>query len=314
MTVEANVVPGGERYVIRTADERRRAFASANRHTRIVTALRKGLPIFALLVLATYFISSRLAVGVSIGDMTASVEGIEVTDGNLRMTNPKLEGADKKNGKYVIGAEYADQDIKNPNMIKLHAMKADLAAADGGWSRMKAERGVFDNKTGRLVMRDKITVATSSGVSGELKHASLDTKNQVLRSHLPVSFVLPNGTVKANALTFYSAKNTLTFRGKVAVHIVRPEKQTKPESEARPAPAREASTLPETSGAATPPLPALPETGAAVPPLPPLPETDAAVPPLPPMPDAGASVPALPPMPDATGALPQNGGTAASVP
>ena len=57
------------------------------------------------------------------------------------MVNPKLEGADKKNGKYVIGADYADQDVKNPNLIKLHAIKADLAALDGGWSRMRPRGG-----------------------------------------------------------------------------------------------------------------------------------------------------------------------------
>jgi lipopolysaccharide export system protein LptC len=225
MAADANVIAGGERYRIRTVEERRRAFASATRHTKFVNFLRKALPIFAVLVLATYFISTRLATSISIGDMNASIEGFEVKDGNLRMVNPKLEGADKKNGKYVIGADYADQDIKNPNLIKLHAIKADLAAIDGGWSRMTAVRGRFDNKNGRLVMQDKIDIATSSGVSGVLTHATLDTKNQVIRSHRPVSFVLPNGTIRANALTFYSTKHTLTFRGKVAVHMVRPKKE-----------------------------------------------------------------------------------------
>ena len=267
MAVEANVVPGGRRYRIRTAEERMRAFKNAVRHTRLVGLLRKLLPVVAVLILASYFISSRLAVGVSIGDITASVSGFEVTDGNLRMVNPKLEGADKKNGKYVIGADYADQDIKNPNLIKLHAIKADLAAADGGWSRMAAARGLFDNKTGRLVMRDKITIATSSGVSGELKHASLDTKNQILRSHRPVSFVLPNGTVKANALTFYSAQHTLTFRGKVVVHFVRPEKEQKKEKPALKAEAaakQPVPAAPEPEAAAQLPLPPMPE-GASVP-------------------------------------------------
>ena len=200
--------------------------SKAERHSQLVAFLRKALPVFAVLVLATYFISRGCSV--SIGDMNASIGGFEVTDGNLRMINPKLKGADKKNGQYVIGADYADQDIKNPNMIKLHAIKADLAAIDGGWSRMEAVRGIFNSKTGRLVMQDKINIATSSGVSGELKHATLDTKNQILRSHRPVSFVLPNGTVRANALTFHSAKHTLTFRGKVAVHMVRPKKEAKP--------------------------------------------------------------------------------------
>jgi lipopolysaccharide export system protein LptC len=147
MAADANVIAGGQRYRVRTAEERLRAFKSASRHTKLVNFLRKALPVFAVLVLAAYFVSTRLATSISIGDMNASIEGIEVIDGNLRMVNPKLEGADKKNGKYVVGADYADQDIKNPNLIKLHAIRADLAAVDGGWSRMTATRGRFDNKT-----------------------------------------------------------------------------------------------------------------------------------------------------------------------
>jgi lipopolysaccharide export system protein LptC len=257
MAADANVIAGGQRYRVRTAEERRRAFASATRHTKLVNFLRRALPIFALLVLASYFISTRLATTISIGDMNASIEGLEVKDGNLRMVNPKLEGADKKNGKYVIGADYADQDIKNPNLIKLHAIKADLAAADGGWSRMRAVRGRFDNKTGRLVMQEKIDIATSSGVSGTLTHATLDTKNQVIRSHRPVAFVLPNGTIRANALTFYSSKHTLTFRGKVAVHIVRPKNEAEA---AKPTPAAPQNVAPpqeaaEPAEVTLPPLP-----------------------------------------------------------
>jgi lipopolysaccharide export system protein LptC len=262
MAADANVIAGGRRYRIRTAEERRRAFASATRHTKLVNFLRKALPVFAVLVLAAYFISTRLATTISIGDMNASIEGLEVKDGNLRMVNPKLEGADKKNGKYVIGADYADQDIKNPNLIKLHAIKADLAAADGGWSRMRAVRGRFDNKTGRLVMQEKIDIATSSGVSGTLTHATLDTKNQVIRSHRPVAFVLPNGTIRANALTFYSSKHTLTFRGKVAVHIVRPKKEAEA---AKPTPAATQTVAPlqEAAEPAEVTLPPLPEEGGA---------------------------------------------------
>ena len=255
MAIEANIVPGSRLYRIRTAEERVRAFTKAERHSRMVAILRKVLPVFAVLVLASYFISTRLSVNV--GDLTASIDGIEVADGNLRMTNPKLKGADKKNGHYIIGADYADQDVKNPSIIKLHAIKADIAAPDGGWSRMEAIRGVYNSKSERLVMQDRITIATSSGVTGELIRASLDTKNQVLRSHRPVSFVLPNGTVKAGALTLRSAAHTLTFRGKVRVHIVKPPKQTKPAKAEAPAAQvvppmpGERRALPQDTGAVT---------------------------------------------------------------
>jgi lipopolysaccharide export system protein LptC len=223
MAFEANLVPAGQRYRVRSAEERERAFIRAAGHSRQVRILRKALPLLAVLVLAAYFISTRL--NVTVGDVTASISGMEMADGNLRMTNPKLEGADKKNGKYVVSAEYADQDVKNPSVIKLHTIKADLSSPSGGWSRMEAVRGVFNTKAERLVMQDKITVATSAGVTGELQNASLDMKNQTLRSHLPVFFKLTNGTVRANALTLQSSDHTLTFRGKVAVHLIRQKKE-----------------------------------------------------------------------------------------
>lgn len=251
MAIDANTVPGSQRYLFRTAEQRERDFASAERHSRLVAVLRKGLPIFAVLVLASYFISTQLGGSISVGDLTASISGIEIADGNLRMVNPKLKGADKKNGKYVIGADYADQDVRNPKIIKLHLIKAEMSSADGGWSRMDAARGVFDSTAERLVMQDKITVTTSTGISGALKHATLDTKNQTLRSHRPVSFLLPGGRVSANALTFRSAESTLTFRGKVLVHIVPKDKEEKKATEA------EANTVPA--------LPPMPEDTSALP-------------------------------------------------
>jgi lipopolysaccharide export system protein LptC len=249
MAIEANIVPGGQDYLVRSLDDRERAFVNAERHTRLVRFLRKALPVAAILVLLSYFVTSRLGVSISVGDLTASIDGIEVADGNLRMTNPKLQGADKKNGKYVIGADYADQDMKDPKIIKLHAIRAELSSADGGWSRMNAVRGVFDSKSERLVMQDRITVATSSGITGELKHASLMAKTQTLRSHRPVFFNLPNGTISARALTFRSSDSTLTFRGKVHVHVVRKQAAPKQAAKAEPAGSLVVPPLPAATGA-----------------------------------------------------------------
>ena len=223
MAVEANLLRAGPRYRVRTPEERERAFRRGARHSRVVRILRRVLPVAAVLVLAAYFVSTRLSV--TVGEVTASIDGMEIADGNLRMLNPTLKGADKRNGKNVVRAEYADQDIKNPKIIKLHAIKADLSSASGGWSRMKAARGVFNSLSELLVMQDRITIATSAGVTGELEHATLDMESQTLRSHRPVFFELSNGTVNANALTFLSSEKTLVFRGKVKVHLVKEEKK-----------------------------------------------------------------------------------------
>ncbi len=88
---------------------------------------------------AAYFISSRLSM--TVGGVTASIDGVQVNNGNLRMVNPKLKGADQKHGSYIIGAEYADQDVKTPKIIQLHAIKAELnnPSAAGRASRPCAE-------------------------------------------------------------------------------------------------------------------------------------------------------------------------------
>jgi lipopolysaccharide export system protein LptC len=248
MAVEANLVPGS--HALGMPDLREIAFRRAERHSRHVVILRKTLPVLAVLVFAAYFVSSRLSMNV--GGLTASVDGIAVSGGNLRMVNPKLKGTDQKNGNYVVGAEYADQDVKNPKIIKLHALKAELLTASGDWSRMNADRGIFDSRIEKLIMLDHITVATSSGINGELKYATLDMKSQTLRSHRPVQFQLTNGNVKANALTFESAKHMLTFRGKVLVHLIKPAKDADASAEAqKPAPPAQqvSGPTPVTTGA-----------------------------------------------------------------
>jgi lipopolysaccharide export system protein LptC len=226
LTLEAQLVPGGRRYRVRSAEENERAFRSAAQHSRVVGKLRKFLPVVAVLMFSAYFISSGLSI--TVGGVTASVSGVEVKDGNLRMVKPTLKGVDKKQGAYVISADYADQDIKNPKMIKLHAIKANLTTEAKGWSRMEAARGLFNSGSERLIMRDDIRVATSSGVTGKLTSASLEMDGQIIRSHQPVSFDLPNGTVRANALTLRSADHSLLFRGKVLVHINKAEKKSAP--------------------------------------------------------------------------------------
>ena len=223
MAHEANLVGAGWRHRGRTSDERERAFRSAARHSRQVSILRRALPVVAVLVLTAYFVSTRM--NVTVGDVTASIDGMEIADGALRMLNPTLKSSDKKNGDYVVKADYADQDIESPNLIKLYAIKADVTNPSGGWSRMQAVRGKFDSKSERLIMKDRITIATSSGVTGEMSYATLDMASQTLRSHNPVFFNLPNGTVRANAMTLRSSESTLIFRGNVAVQFVGAEQR-----------------------------------------------------------------------------------------
>ena len=243
MTIETELLSGNRGYRLRSEAERIRAFDRAARHSRLVNILRKVLPALAVAVFAAYFISSRLSM--TVGGVTASIDGVQVNNGNLRMLNPKLKGADQKHGSYIIGADYADQDVKTPKIMQLHAIKAELNNPWGGWSRVEAVRGTFDSDAERLIMREAITVATSTGLTGKLSRATLDTKNQTLRSHSPVAFDMVSGTVRAKAMTLHSSEHTLLFRGDVRVHV---NKIAKPAPAAGPA----ASSAPLVQAPASP--------------------------------------------------------------
>jgi lipopolysaccharide export system protein LptC len=248
MTMETEVLSGNRGYRLRSEAEQNRAFERAARHSRLVGILRKVLPALAVAVFAAYFISSRLSM--TMGGVTASIDGVQVNNGNLRMVNPKLKGADQKHGSYIIGADYADQDVKTPKIIQLHAIKAELNNPSGGWSRVEAVRGTFDSDAERLVMREAITLVTSTGVTGKLTRATLDTKNQTLRTHSPVTFDMVNGTVRANAMTRHSSDHTLLFRGNVRVHI---NKTAKPAPAEGPAASSAPLVQAPTSPAGAPP-------------------------------------------------------------
>ena len=254
MAYEANIAGARSRHRIRTPEERARAMRNAKRHSMVVGVLRKALPVLAILVLGAYFFSTRM--NVHVGGITASIDGLQVTDGALRMLNPTMRGTDKKNGDYVIRADYADQDVTNPNLVALNKIEADVTnKANASWSRMRAVRGKFDSKKERLILKDRITLATSAGLTGELSYATIDMKNQILRSHNPVKLDLPSGTVRANAMTLYSDKNEIVFRGKVAVHL-KPRKgkaaapAPQPAAAGTPAPAPAASSAETQTGPA----------------------------------------------------------------
>ena len=73
--------------------DRAHSLKVARSHSRLVSILRIALPILALCVLGLYFISPKLHI--SIGNMDASVASVVIDKGNLRMLNPRLEGANK---------------------------------------------------------------------------------------------------------------------------------------------------------------------------------------------------------------------------
>ncbi len=216
--------------VVAVAPDRVGAVAKARRHSRFVRALRIALPIGAIAVLGLYFTSSNLTI--SLGDMQASVDDIEINRDSLRMINPKLEGVTDKNGAYVLTADYAEQDTSDLTTLYLHKVSAELTQPEGSWSRLTAPKGTFRTKIEELELLGGIDVTSSSGASARVERAVIDMKAQLIKSKDPVEVKTADGTLTADGLEISAAEKRVVFDGNVHLHIVKLPKPAKSRDQA----------------------------------------------------------------------------------
>lgn len=201
----------------RDARDWTKSIARARSHSRLVFWLRLLLPGLAVSIAGLYFFSPEIHV--TIGNMDASVAGLVIEKGRLRMINPKLEGASGKRGVYTITAKYAEQVLANPDIIYLTGIKAQMNDAGKGWSRLSAPTGTFQTKTEKLELSGDIRTAQSGGMTARLSRASIDMKKQIIVSNEPVEVDFLNGTLRSDSMTIHTAENRVIFRDNVRVHI-----------------------------------------------------------------------------------------------
>ena len=208
--------------------ERERAFRRAARHSKLVRILRIACPACAVVIVGFYFLSSKFTI--SIGDMQASVARIEVNKDSLRMIEPRLEGVTDDKGSYFVTADFAEQDIKNTNIVRLNKVRAEIDNPKQGWTRLTAPEGKFDTRKELLLLTGDIRVSSSSGMTSRLTRAEIDMKSQRTVSNEPVIVKALNGTINSNTMEIFNAERTVIFRGDIRVHIFkRPVK--KPDGE-----------------------------------------------------------------------------------
>lgn len=212
------------------ADMRTRAIRQARRHTKLVQVLRIAFPLCALVIVALYFLSSKITI--SVGGMQASVARVEISKDRLRMVNPKLEGVTDKKGVYAITADYADQEPSDTSIIHLTAVRAEVNDPAESWTRMTAPKGRFDTKKEALTLTGEIKVASSTGVTSLLSRADIDMKTQVVVSNEPVKVTFPDGKLDSRAMRIRISDRIITFKGDVRVHTLPPAKEGESEKAA----------------------------------------------------------------------------------
>jgi lipopolysaccharide export system protein LptC len=103
----------------------------ALRYTQFVGVMKRALPVAAFAVIAAvlaFFFVQRQPTR-----MAMTYEKLGTLRNDLTMTKPRLTGVDDKGNPFVITADAAIQDAKNPKQARLIKIQADLDMEKKGW-------------------------------------------------------------------------------------------------------------------------------------------------------------------------------------
>ena len=147
----------------------------ALRYTQFVGVMKRALPAAAFAVIAAvlaFFFVARQPAKVSM-----SYERLDAIKNDLTMIKPRLTGADAKGNPFVITAETAIQDAKNPKRAKLKKVEADLTLDNNGWLNVNAAGGLVDMLAGSLLLNGGIDVFSDGGYDLHSKAPGWTSRN-----------------------------------------------------------------------------------------------------------------------------------------
>ena len=190
----------------------------AVRYSRYVVLMKRLLSLGAFLIIAAvlaFFFVQRMP-----RQLQMSYERLGRIENDLTMVKPRLAGADSKGNPFVITAESAVQDAKNPKKADLKNLEADLTLDKQNWLNARAKSGMVDMNTGQLELRGGIDVFTATGYELHSNSASANLKQNMIHGHEEVTGQGPDGKLRADEFHADRATNILTLSGHVHMTLI----------------------------------------------------------------------------------------------
>ena len=193
-----------------TADAER-LHAALNRWRRrshLIRFFRLALPaVMALMTLALLG-----WIGMQALRQAPSEQGADVS---VRMVNPRFRGRDEEGRAYVLAASEAARDARNFQRVLLKYPALTLDTGGETPMRVRARRGVYNERTLEMVLEEKVHVEDPSGWVFDTERARVDTNKGVISGDLPVQGVGPKGRIAASTYVIYNRGERIILRGQV---------------------------------------------------------------------------------------------------
>jgi lipopolysaccharide export system protein LptC len=198
---------------------REEAFAKAKRRSARVRLGRLAILIGGLgaalaMVVVAFFNPFATKLG-SLAFNTLSVEGTKIV-----MERPKLAGFRSDGQPYVLTAERALQDIKQPTMVQLRKVAGEIGMAGGEATHLTADAGVYDSVGEHMELSGNVQIKNGRSTV-LLRSAKFDFKSGVYGSDDPVEVQAGDGTtILADRASALNHGQEVSFEGHVRTRIV----------------------------------------------------------------------------------------------
>ncbi len=212
---DSAVNSGAARLTSVSSRDSSRAFRLANRHTRHVRWMRRGivLGVAALslgIVGYVFFDPFRVMLPDNVSVSSAGLNGSRVT-----MQKPKMSGFRADGRPYDFTAETAVQDLRKPNELELNQLDAHVTMPDKTVAHIVADKGLYDASKDVMDLEGNIHLSGASGYDVRMSKAHVQFKGGDVSTPEPVTVLMQSGAVSADQMTMVDNGKQITFVGHV---------------------------------------------------------------------------------------------------
>ena len=203
------------------AADRKQAFRRhwaepGSRHDLVVRAVKFGLPILIVVLVAIL----AIAPFEQRGEVSFILDKNEVEQARerMRVEQARYVGEDNKGQKFIIVADRAVQPSSNVPVVTIEGMRARLDLARGPLS-LAALKGRYDLEQERMSVDGPIRVVGPDGYELATSDVTVNLDNRTMQSRGAVSGRMPLGEFQAGRLSADLDERTVRLDGRVRLKI-----------------------------------------------------------------------------------------------
>jgi lipopolysaccharide export system protein LptC len=176
----------------------------------LVTWTKRLLPLGALLLLTSIAMWPEIMRQMEYG-RRALQAGLAADFQAGKLTDVRYHGVDVRGRPYTVTADQALQE--GPERINLVNPKGDLLNANGSWTLVQSQKGVFIQHLELLDMSGDVTIFRDDGITLRTSTASMDLKEGAAAGNAPTHAEGPFGTLDAQGFALVDKGALIQFQG-----------------------------------------------------------------------------------------------------